>query len=273
MARRARRRAGASGAGKIALALALLLVSLSVIGGAAYLRYQAEGRPILAAGTLCPVDGERAITVVLIDASDALPDIARKQLLGSLTELAAGMPEYGRLELRVLSTSAQGGQPLFDKCNPGDGSNLSELVANPALARRRWAEGFKEPLDVALTAGLSPSPADTSPIMETIQAITVDRFSSGRAEAIPKKLVIISDMIQNAKDYSQYKGDLSFERYKESRAYRRLRTDLHGAEVAIWYVQRAGGQIDSGRHITFWKTWVEDNGGRLTSAEKLQGEG
>jgi hypothetical protein len=273
MARRARRRAGAGGAGKIALAVALVMISLTIIGGAAYLRYQAGGRPKLAAGTLCPIDGERAMTVVLIDASDDLPDIARRQLLGSLTELADEMPEYGRLEFRVLSTAAEGGELVFDKCNPGDGSNLSELVANPALARRRWAEGFKEPLEAALTAGLSPSPSETSPIMETIQAIAVDRFSSSKVEGIPKKLVIISDMIQNAKDYSQYKGDLSFGRYKESRAYRRLHTDLHGAEVAIWYVQRSKGQIDSGRHITFWKSWVEDNGGRLSSAEKLQGEG
>jgi hypothetical protein len=244
-----------------------------MIGAAAYLRYQAADRPTLAVGTLCPIDGERAITVVLIDASDDLPNIARRQLLGSLTALAESIPEYGRLELRVLSPSAQGGEIVFDKCNPGDGSNLNELVANPPLARRRWAEGFKEPLDAALTAGLSPSPSDSSPIMETIQAIAVDRFSSRKAEDIPKKLVIISDMIQNAKDYSQYKGDLSFERYKESRAYKRLHTDLHGAEVAIWYVQRSSGQIDSGRHITFWKSWVEDNNGRLSSAEKLQGEG
>jgi hypothetical protein len=273
MPRRAHRRAGAGSAAKIAFAAALVFVSLTLIGAAAYLRYQAADRPTLAAGTLCPAEGERAITVVLLDASDDLPAIARRQLQGSLAELAAAIPEYGRLELRVLSPAAQGGETVFDKCNPGDGSNLSELVANPALARRRWAEGFKGPLDAALAAGLSPSPSDTSPIMETIQAIAVDRFSSNKAEEIPKKLVIISDMVQNAQGYSQYNGDLSFERYKESRAYKRLRTDLHGAEVTIWYVQRSKPQVDSGRHITFWKSWVEDNGGWLSSAEKLQGEG
>ena len=55
-----------------------------------------------------------------------------------------------------------------------------------------------------------------------------------------KTLYVISDMIEYTRDYSQYPraGDLSFQRYKQSPAYLKFRTDLHGATVIIRYVTR-----------------------------------
>jgi uncharacterized protein YoaH (UPF0181 family) len=151
---------------------------------------------------------------------------------------------------------------------------LSEYTANPRLAKKRWLEGFRQPLEEALDVGFHPAPGKTSPIMETVQRIAIDRFSGRAAEDIPKSLILVSDMLEHEPDYSQYQGDLSYGRYKASRAYRRLQTDLHGAEVTIYYVQRLMGRpISSADHIRFWAEWVRDNNGRLKQASKLQGEG
>ncbi|HXW27907.1 MAG TPA: hypothetical protein VEK55_00980 [Xanthobacteraceae bacterium] len=151
---------------------------------------------------------------------------------------------------------------------------MSEYTANPRLARKRWLDEFRQPLEQALAAGLEPTPGKTSPIMQTIQRIAVERFTGRAAENIPKTLVLVSDMLEHEPDYSQYSGDLTFARYRASRAYRKLQTDLHGAEVVIYYIQRATAKpLNSVNHIQFWADWIRDNKGQFKQATKLQGEG
>jgi hypothetical protein len=191
-----------------------------------------------------------------------------------LADRAETLPIRALLEIRLLDPQVAGGRPIFARCNPGDGSGLSEYTANPMLARKRWMDGFREPLEAALQSGLRPSPGKTSPIMETIQRIAVERFTGRTAQEIPKSLILISDMLEHEPDYSQYSGDLSYDRYKGSRAYRKFRTNLYGAEVMIYYVQRQSAKpINSTDHIRFWAEWIRDNNGRLKAATKLQGVG
>ena len=53
-----------------------------------------------------------------------------------------------------------------------------------------------------------------------------------------------------------------------------MQTDLHGADVLIYYIQRQTGKpINSADHIRFWSDWIRDNNGRLKQANKLQGVG
>jgi hypothetical protein len=253
---------------------ALAVLALGVLGAGAYVYVSAARPPALDRASLCPVDGPRTITVVLLDSTDDIPEIGKHEIRTVLTDMAEAVPVYGLLELRLLDPKLPGGRAIFAKCNPGDGADLSEYTANPRLAKKRWIEGFRGPLESALESGFQPLPGKTSPIMETVQRIAVDRFTGHAAADAPKSLVLVSDMLENAPDYSQYAGDLSFGRFKSSRAYKRLQTDLHGAEVTIYYIQRASAKpFNSADHIRFWVDWIRDNKGRFKQANKLQGEG
>jgi hypothetical protein len=259
---------------KHVLGSALAVLALGVLGAGAYVYMSAARPPALDRASLCPVDGPHSITVVLLDSTDDIPDIGKHEIRTVLTDMAEAVPVYGLLELRLLDPKLPGGRAIFAKCNPGDGANLSEYIANPRLAKKRWIEGFREPLETALESGFRPLPGKTSPIMETVQRIAVDRFTGRAAEEAPKSLVLVSDMLENAPDYSQYSGDLTYGRFKSSRAYKRLQTDLHGAEVTIYYIQRASAKpFNSADHIRFWVDWIRDNRGRFKQANKLQGEG
>jgi hypothetical protein len=259
---------------KHVLGAALAVLALGVLGAGAYVYMTASRPPALDRASLCPVDGPRWMTVVLLDSTDEIPDIGKHEIRTVLLDMAETVPVYGLLELRLLDAKLPGGRQIFAKCNPGDGAGLSEYTANPRLAKKRWLEGFRQPLEEALDAGFRPMPGKTSPIMETVQRIAVDRFSGRAAEDAPKSLVLVSDMLENAPDYSQYSGDLSYSRYKASRAYKKLQTDLHGAEVTIYYIQRASAKpFNSADHIRFWVDWIRDNKGRFKQASKLQGEG
>jgi hypothetical protein len=253
---------------------ALTVLALGVLAAGAYVYATVARPPALDQASLCPVDGAHAVAVVLLDSTDEIPDIAKREIRTVLVDMAETLPAYELLDIRLLDPKLPGGKSIFAKCNPGDGSGLSEYTANPRLARQRWLEGFRQPLDAALEDGFRPTPGKTSPIMETIQRIAVERFTGRAAEEVSKSLVVISDMLQHGPDYSQYTGDLSFDRFKSSRAYRKVQTDLHGADVLIYYIQRRTGKpINSADHIRFWADWIHDNNGHLKQASKLQGVG
>jgi len=273
MARRAhrRQRGGRRHYGTILAAIVLIALAIGVGGWFAFLAWTSPRTPKLEQATLCPVDGPRSRTIVLVDATDDLPDIGRRQVQGRLMELAQTTPTFGLLELRMMDQGAPGGRIVFSKCNPGDGSDLNELTANPEMARRKWLQEFDTPLQDVLSNGFETMTADESPIMEAIQQIAVEQFDGNARSLLSKKLVIVSDMIENTKVYSQYKGNLTYSRFIKSSAYRQLRTDLGGAEVDILYVQRISPVIDALEHAEFWREWVADNNGRLGSIERLQG--
>ena len=112
--------------------------------------------------------------------------------------------------------------------------------------------------------------------MGAIQDIAIDQFSGVAKQAAKKTLFVISDMIEFTKDYSQYPraGDLSFQRYKQSPAYLKYRTDLHGATIFVRLVTRqvnAKPLVDDAQLMKFWQEWIEDNSGSFGGAKRLQG--
>jgi hypothetical protein len=211
---------------------------------------------------------------VLVDTSDDLPPITKQEVTKLLLDTAENLPPYELFDLRVLDAAGQTSRSVFARCNPGDGKGLSEWTANPVLARKRWVESFRGPVAEAVSGSLTAPNAKSSPIMAAIQSLAVDRFTGRAAAGGNRKLVVISDMIEYETDYSQYTGDLSFQRYKNSIAYRKYSTDLHGADVTIYYVQRLTRRpVNTVAHVRFWTDWFSDNNGRVKEIVRLQGAG
>jgi hypothetical protein len=279
MAKRRQRRAQDKGLGWAGIGGLLLLLLAIVSGGAlAYFYFTAPARPVLDPQTLCPVDGPRGITVVLVDTSDDLPETTKREVLGELDDLITTLPPYHKLDIRVLDIAGLKSRSLFSKCNPGDGAGLSEWTDNPRIARLRWIDDFRKPAAEAVRSSVASSSSKSSPIMGAVQDIAIEQFSSNASQNVRKTLYVISDMIEYTRDYSQYPraGDLTFQRYKQSPAYLKFRTDLHGATLIIRYVTRqSNGQplLDGVKHMEFWKAWIEDNRGTFGGTKRLQGAG
>jgi hypothetical protein len=277
MARRRPRQRGTSGFGWSGLGGVLLLLLAITSGGVlAWFYFSAPARPVLDPQSLCPVTGPQGVTVVLVDTSDDLPETTRREVLGQLDDMITTLPPFFRLDIRVLDIAGVRSRSLFSRCNPGDGAGLSEWTDNPRIARLRWIEDFRKPAAAAVKNSIAAAKAASSPIMAAIQDIAIDQFSGAATQNARKTLYIISDMIEFTRDYSQYPraGDLTFGRYKQSPAYLKFRTDLHGATVIIRYVTRqTNGQalLDGTRHMEFWKAWVEENRGVFGGVKRLQG--
>jgi hypothetical protein len=271
--RQLRQRNHARGAGAAIGGIALMVLASVALGGLALFYFSVPQKPKLDSASLCPISGPEGITVVLVDTSDDLPEPTQRQVLGLLEDQISALPDYHKLDIRVLDIPGGRSRSLFSKCNPGDGTGLSEWTDNPRLARMRWLETFRQPAKDAVRNSLSPAKAKSSPIMSAIQDIAIDQFSSSAAQKVEKKLIVISDMLEFTQGYSQYPsaGDLSYQRFKRSPAYLKFRTDLHDAHVKIEYVQQTQAAIDSVRHIEFWKEWITDNKGTFDGARRLQG--
>jgi hypothetical protein len=238
-----------------------------------YFYWTVQRPPELRAEDLCPVTGPQGVSVILVDTTDDLLPTTQKEVRTILNDQINDLPSYYKLDIRLLDIANMRSRSLFSKCNPGNGTGVSDLTDNPTLRRMRWLESFNAPAEDAIKSSLRTAKSNSSPIMAAIQDIALDDFSAESARSIPKALTVISDMLEFTPYYGQYpsQGDLSYERYKRSPAYQKFRTELHGARVTIDYVGRPGVKIDTGAHATFWGNWIIDNGGAVGGVHRLQG--
>lgn len=277
MAKRRPKRQRASGIGWAGIGgILLILVAVACVAALAYFYLSTPKRPALDAQSLCPLDGPHGINVVLVDTSDDLPEATRREVQVILDDLVATLPPFYRLDIRVLDIVRGRSRSLFSKCNPGDGAGLSEWTDNPRIARLRWIENFRKPASEAVKNSIASAKAASSPLMAAIQDIAIDEFSGAANQNAKKALIVISDMIEYTRDYSQYPsaGDLTFQRYKQSPAYMKYRTELYGAAVSIRYVTRQPkGQplLNDIKHAEFWIQWMKDIGASSVDVKRLQG--
>ncbi|MES0073337.1 hypothetical protein [Mesorhizobium sp. M0058] len=272
---RSRRSAGRSrgkGTGAIVGAILFGLASLAMLSGYIWLNVKARDVVETDAATGCPAKGgPNSVTAVLFDTSDPVPQATMEDLANKFRQIAGSIKEGGYLWVGSLTSAPGNLKELFSRCNPGDGSTVDVWTSNPGKHQKVWEEAFDKPLK-QLTGQLpSDGQADQSPIMAGVQKLKLSLFDNGAFESVPKRLILVSDMMENTPAYSQYKSGPDYSVFKKSTASARFRTDLLGAEVTILYFNRPERKFPSVDHANFWTQWFSDNGGKLSDFTKLEG--
>lgn len=250
---------------------ALLALVISAAAGIGFIYFRAVSSYVPTGEDLCPLAGPKAQILVLVDATDTLSSLTRSEIAQRLADLAASTPKGSRLDIRTLRNDDARTNAIFNLCNPGDGSDLDPLIANPEAARRKWEEGFSAPLEVALEASTGEGEADTSPIMAAIQQIAVERLTSTADRSIPTTLVVVSDMLENSSLFSMYRSGADYRSYAASPAANAYASNLTGAKVDVWLVRRDAAPADANALIDFWDRWFTDSGATVAHALRLQG--
>ncbi len=147
------------------IGIALIVLAATALVALAVWYWTAPRPPVLRAVDLCPVSGPHGITVVLVDTSDDLLPTTQKEVRTLLYDLINDLPSYYRFDVRVLDIPNMRSQSLFSKCNPGNGSGLSDWTNNPTLMRKRWLESFNKPAEEAIRGSLASAKSKSSPIM------------------------------------------------------------------------------------------------------------
>ena len=248
----------------------LLAAALAIAGSAAYL-FLLNRSDALDPGSLCPASGPRGHAVLLVDKTDPLNFTQKQAFLEYLAEFGRGRVKEGEL----FSVFVLGGdfkstaRPIFEMCNPGKGENKDIWTANPDRIRRQFENKFLKPMRALAEQLQATEAAKDSPIMQMLQLVAINGFRARNVQG-PRRLYVVSDMLQNTDNYSQYKGDLDFPKFRDSLAFQKVRTDLSGVEVELAYLLNAPAR-QTRRHLKFWEDYFRELGARIVSVRVLEG--
>jgi hypothetical protein len=189
--------------------------------------------------TFCPVNGPISVTALLIDATDSLSFQQKKALSDEFQLLRESIPVYGRLDLYFIeSNSVSPLKPIVSICNPGRGSQINPIIGNPIQVERSWKEGFEQPLESQLTLLLNKSPANESPILESVQSVVLTSFSDPVIRDKPRKLIVVSDLMQHSSSVSLYGKSTDANIFTQDKTFSKLKSDLREIDINIWMLVR-----------------------------------
>lgn len=264
------RRRGPDGTVKGWLFFGVAALAVLFVGWQLYV--QLNGRVTLGED-LCPVSGHKALAVVLVDLTDPLSVPQTQDLTNQLEGVRNSVTKHGRLSLyKVAATDQRLLEPVLDVCNPGDGSDVTEATGNPKADRARWQANFSEPLDAAFVTLAEETGAATSPVLESVQSVSLSKLNREEARGKAKKLILVSDLLQNTAGLDFYKRIPSFEELKQTEAYRTSRADLRGVDMELWMLSRPGlGHLQNSELAELWTLIFRDQGARVTRVYNVNG--
>jgi hypothetical protein len=237
-------------------ALGLFLMLLLGTGIALFVKGESGAVPTDSA-TLCPTKRPPSeIVVILLDVSNQFSEPQRLQVQSHLARVRDSIPRFGLVEVYTVDRLGRRvTEHVTHICNPGAGHDLSQIYQNPALARKKW-RGFAAKLTADIDRQISAPRMKTSPIFEAIQATALRTFGKPEYDGLPKHLVIVSDLMQNVPGaLSMYKDIPSFEKFKNTPYFSRIRGDLQGVSVLIFYLVRSTPPKQTPEHLGFWRDY------------------
>lgn len=245
------------------------IVALGLLGLAGWWMNRTSGEMAVDADTLCPlVTGPVAETVILFDLTDPLAPAQTSQLLQYLEREFADAAIGTQFTLGVVSEDPAdwGATPAL--CKPHSDKDVSSLTQNVPLVKQRYEERFLAPLKASLSGMISASGANSSPIMESLQALiaTTPGFLTFPG---PRKVILVSDLLQHSDAMSFYRGD-DWQSFSNSPAFQRLGRTLDGVEVAVFAVPRVSDKINDPAAVEdFWLRYFDLQGAQLPTLRSL----
>ncbi|WP_146180735.1 hypothetical protein [Thalassorhabdomicrobium marinisediminis] len=208
--------------------------------------------------TLCPVEGPTGAMVVLLDLTDPLTRSQANQLQTWLGDEIASSPRGTLLSVGVVSEDPSDWGARFAKCKPQTAEDGNPLIQNPSILGETYNDEFLLPLHETLEKMMQSETQNTSPIMESLQALVsgTPNFTTTRL----RRLVIVSDMLQNSSVLSFYRSE-GWEHFTETRAHERLAGNLDEVGVTLLRIPRTSANIGDPLKVdTFWARYFDSQG-------------
>jgi hypothetical protein len=224
----------------------------------------------------CPISGPTVVHAILIDRSDPVTPLQQQQVMQRAMRLVADAAAGERFDLYVadgdgVNTLA----PVVSLCSPGRGVDASSLYQNPTMIQHAFDERFVGPLRQELGKLMEPSRRSSSPILESIRAVSVTSFGSIGPGARRLRLTIVSDMVQHSAGLSQIRSDVEFSDFERRPQWPELRGNLEGADVTVLYLLRSGARHPNGKpvqsrgHQLFWEQVLRASGARSIALDSF----
>lgn len=265
---RSERRADAKKYRSMAVVGAIVLAILA--GGVWFLK--ARNDMLSLDEQLCPPN-PTSYVAVLVDVTDPMSLPQRQDLRNKLEDLKADIAKSGKIS--IFKVDAAGEKllaPILEVCNPGDATDVSEMSGDPKAVQKLWDEKFEKPLDQAFQQVVVASGSDKSPIVQSIQSIALTELKGRKVEDKPRRLIVISDLLQNTPGLSFYGRIPNAEEVTSNPQFATARTDLRGVDVELWMLQRPDFSTTQPRTLAdLWDALINAQGGNVTSVYRVSG--
>ena len=254
----------------IKFACIMATLAVIVLGGVMFAYVDATRAAQYDADTFCRKDGDYPRTAILIDATDSLDESKIKAAGEKINKLLKSELATGEwVGMYVLDESNLAlPSPRAALCNPGGKRQCNPLIENCQDAQLKFKRDFLSPMETAINGLADSPPRPSSPILEMIRAVALARdFDSSQK----RKLIIVSDMLQNTRQYSHHRGRADFAEWKKSDAAREFSSlSLSGVDVRILYVKRPQyAQLQTRGHVLFWEEYFAAVGAKISGLESL----
>jgi hypothetical protein len=143
-----------------------------------------------------------AHTILLVDITDPLGARGMGIVKGVISDIEKKLERWEQLSVFTITGVAPSSpQPIFARRNPGRSKDADWWLENATDVENEYKECFKQDLDEATNVLVTTHGYEHSAIMETIASIaSLPEFGKSVER---RKCIIISDMLQNTKEYSQ----------------------------------------------------------------------
>lgn len=221
----------------------------------------------------CPVDGPIARQVIIVDQTDTFTPVQVVDIQNQFQDYKGKVPRYGELVVYAIRPGSSGiPTPVIRACNPGNADDINQLVESSIQITRKWRDSFDAPMQKVFEEVLQPTFSETSPIIETIQAVTVKEFGPIWMNDRGKELIIISDLIQYSDALSHYGGNYGIDNFVNSSSFNKLSADLRDVDVDLLYLYRHSEKAKQDTaHRDFWIKLIQEQGGSVRRIYSISG--
>ena len=198
--------------------------------------------------------------VVVVDQSEALSISHKRQVADLVSELLTddavapvgthiSIYTFGKNDFKS-DGSGQNIQSILSVCKPKNSAN--PLYQNARKINHQFESKYLKPVQGAIDGAVSDSLGERSPIMEMIQYISSHTALNGDDKAGPKRLILVSDLLQHSDGYSSYNN-------KSPVIPNNLRSNLKGWDVSVLAPKRYGSDqaLQSGNNIKMWGSFFK----------------
>lgn len=231
--------------------LLLLFAGIAIAGALAAYAYLVATKDVSDARN-CPSSGPASLTVVLIDATDPFTPRQAEDIRQGIVGLVSSLKEHDELHIYTLRPDGKKiRKPDFDQCKPKESGN--RWIENTRQVREKFEGEFKSRLDDSLEAAIQPHPANESPILEALADIGISSFGTVPGQT-PKRLVIVSDLLQNGSGISHYRPPIpTIDQFKKLPTSVSLIPHLDGVTYCVKRVVRP--ETRSLQNAAQWDFW------------------
>jgi hypothetical protein len=236
------------------LGVLLLLLSAAVVISALLALLYFKHREVAA----------KQFTVVLLDVTDNLSLQEKQAVVNNFEDIVLRAPSNTSFEVfRVQDIAGSLLAPVGGAFNQIQGNaDANPLISHPDQQRREWLKTFKAPLMQALEMAISADGADRSPIMESMQSVALTTLLTPEANGAPRRLILVSDLLQHTDEFSFYKSIPEFPSLSDNTNYAKLKTNLSGVDVELWVLRNH--TEDATTLADLWRRIIFNQGGNVS---------